>query len=1127
MNTDKQVKEPEKTEHPEPPACRVEKPRYDYDIDLSDENRSHTLILKQVRKRQRVLEIGCATGYMTRFMKETLDCSIIAIEMDETAASKAKPFCDNLIVGDIESISLQDHFSEGQFDVIVMADVLEHLKDGPRVIGKLKPLLKDEGYMMLSIPNGAHGSLALDLLDGKWEYRDTGLMDRTHLHFFDKDSIARTLDAAGLFVAQLDRVVIHPRDTEMKTPWDSYPREVTAYIEKVNPEYQTYQFVIKAHPMSAAGWRKGLEDALAAEQSQISLLKERLAAKRSDRKRIEGLENELKKREAEYLASLDREIARLEAEKEGIHRSYRQEMAQLEAEKEGIHRSYRQEMAQLEEEKAQIHAGYQEEMDRAGRRERKLYHRLRVTEHELSKLQSDHETVAREYGDLQYELDIIRNSISWRMLERYRRILDRFLPPETRRRRLYRLATLAPFVLFHEGPAIFFKKIARRVVPWKTDDQKGKEGEGGPSNFTALSFPATDSVTVSIVIPVFNQAAHTHRCLVSLLEHTEGAFEVIVVDNASTDATASMLASVQGIRVIVNTKNLGFVLACNQGAAKASGDFIVFLNNDTEVTSGWLQALLLPFEDHDVGIVGAKLVYPDGRLQEAGNMIWQDGSGWNYGRGDDPERPEYNFIREVDYCSGACLAIPRTIWDTVGGFDERYVPAYYEDTDLCFAVREHGYKVVYQPFARVTHYEGMTAGTDVTTGYKRFQNINRKKFIDKWGRVLANGHREGPEHIYVARERGHRKRALIVDHYPPEFDKDSGSLRMFRLIGIFQQLGFKVVFWPENRAYHSRYTTHLQQMGVEAMYGPVSFTDYMKAHGPQFDLILLSRPHVAVETIDAARAYSDAMLIYDTVDLHCLRETRRAEFESDDGCRMAAQACAEDWREKELYLARTADVTLVVSPVEKELLEKENGLRGRIAVLSNIHDVQPPATGFAERRDIMFIGGFSHLPNEDGICWFVESIFPIILAQLPDIHLFIVGSNPTENVLGLASKQVTVTGYVPDVNPYFENARVFISPLRYGAGVKGKIGQSLSLGLPVVTTPIGAEGMGLVDDETALITADETDFAKKVLRLYRDPSLWERLSKKGQQTIENRFSKDVAKQALEQLLREHGLNADN
>jgi GT2 family glycosyltransferase len=246
-----------------------------------------------------------------------------------------------------------------------------------------------------------------------------------------------------------------------------------------------------------------------------------------------------------------------------------------------------------------------------------------------------------------------------------------------------------------------------------------------------------DAPKVSIVIPVFNKALYTYNCLLQLLACDRHiAQEIIVINNASSDETAQLLNQVSGIKVVNNDENQGFVGACRQGAALAQGEFILFLNNDTQVMPHWLQAMLTKMADMQVGATGSKLIYPDGRLQEAGGIIFRDGSGWNYGRLQDPTDPEFNQSRPVDYCSGASLMIRTDLWRAVGGFDERYAPAYYEDTDLCFAVRDAGFEVVYCHDSLVVHHEGITAGTDTQAGYKAYQTINHQKFLAKWAKVL-------------------------------------------------------------------------------------------------------------------------------------------------------------------------------------------------------------------------------------------------------------------------------------------------------------------------------------------------------------------------------------------------------
>jgi len=356
-----------------------------------------------------------------------------------------------------------------------------------------------------------------------------------------------------------------------------------------------------------------------------------------------------------------------------------------------------------------------------------------------------------------------------------------------------------------------------------------------------IEFPVHEQVEISIIIPVFNQFRFTQACLASLQEH-QGAerFEVIVVDDCSTDATAEAVPRMPGIVYLRTETNSGFITSCNRGAEAARGKYLVFLNNDALVRPGWLTALLDTFaEEPRAGIVGSKLLYPDGRLQEAGGIIWRDATGWNYGKFDDPEKPEYNYLREVDYCSAAALMISKSLFASVGCFDSRYAPAYYEDTDLAFKVRGAGYKVLYQPLSEVIHYEGATGGTDLSTGAKKHQEINRSTFAEKWAAELMTR----PAHGDLAPLQlapPDRKNILVIDHHVPMPDKDSGSLRMFQILKILRQLGHRITFVPDNLAYEPPYTCELQKRGIEVVYHPYvkKVRDYLLAHGAGFDVVV-------------------------------------------------------------------------------------------------------------------------------------------------------------------------------------------------------------------------------------------------------------------------------------------------
>ena len=741
------------------------------------------------------------------------------------------------------------------------------------------------------------------------------------------------------------------------------------------------------------------------------------------------------------------------------------------------------------------------------------------------------------------ELNSIKSSVTWRTVMKWHSFIEKSIPQGTRRRIYYDLSLIGLRTITNEGWSSFWwkykqhkkskkhteliaKSTEERILETATD--KIELPEESLDTFKSykllnllsqpgvnLSFPKSDEPVVSIITLTFNKAEFTYQYLESIIAHTDIPYELIIVDNGSQDETTSLLDRLENVTTIKNEGNLGFIKGCNQGASKARGKYLLFLNNDINVTPGWLSKLVKTIENYPkCGAVGCKLIWPNGKLQEAGSIIWSDGSALGYGREGDPMHPEYSYLREVDYCSGACLLVRKDIFQQLGEFDERYTPAYYEDSDLCIGIWGLGYKVLFQPDVAVFHHEFTSSSFEKAT---TLMATNQSKFVAKWKDALVDKFNPSPNNVLFARDLRPGNRLLVIDDRVPTPYQGAGYPRVDRMLKFLGELGYKVTLFPlDNVTPWQPFTHELQQLGIEVFYGDnLDFIRFAQDRAGYYDLILVSRPHnmeMAVETIK--RFFSNAVLLYDAEAMFSIREILKAKAK---GIKLKDEV-KERMINNEINLMKRADLIITISENERRtILERER--LDSIEVWGHPINVNIPKKVFHERKDILFVGGFFALdsPNEDAVLYFAKEVFPNMQKEL-SCRLFIVGINPPDSVKKLSSSSIIVTGYVEDLREYYDKCRIFVVPHRYSAGIPWKLQEAMSYGIPSVVSELTASQLDLTDGKEVLIAKNPDEFVQKIIKIYHDEKLWYQIQQNALKCIQETCNPEILKTTLNKII---------
>jgi GT2 family glycosyltransferase len=643
-----------------------------------------------------------------------------------------------------------------------------------------------------------------------------------------------------------------------------------------------------------------------------------------------------------------------------------------------------------------------------------------------------------------------------------------------------------------------------------------------------LDFAVTDKAELSVVMVLHNQFEFTMQALSSLRQNWPGPIELVLVDSGSNDETRFIDRYVRGASLLRFDVNLGFVRGCNAGLTRVTGDAVLLLNNDVELGPGAIAAALRRLgSDPLIGIVGGKIIRTHGRLQEAGCILWRDGASLGYMRDASPLAPEANFVRDVDYCSGAFLMIRGEVLAKLEGLSDEFTPAYYEDADLCIRARQAGFRVVYDPSVVIHHFEYGSASSfravEAEAARAREVFIRRNRSYLRF-RYIADRRAE----VFARSIEDDRKRILFIEDQVPLRMLGSGFVRSNDLIRVMASMGFHVTVFPMSAMPFDPAAVYADMPETVEVMHDSSFeglADFLEARDGYYDAIWIVRTH----NLDRARPVLESVvvgkgrppqIVLDTEAIYAVRDAIRATltgatppFDLDEAIRREFENAAFCQQIVAVNEAEAAELRRLVSPC--------------VSVIGHMREVALTPRGFEARSGILFIGAIHTFesPNFDGLCWFIDEVLPLIEEDLGlETRLTIAGYLGKEVTLDrfCDHARITLLGPVSATENLYGSHRVFVAPTRFAAGAPYKVYEATSFGVPVVTTELLRRQLGWRHQAELLAAeaADPGSFANCVTRLYRDRELWENVRTAAGRRLSSENCLDRYSRHLSELLGE-------
>lgn len=626
-----------------------------------------------------------------------------------------------------------------------------------------------------------------------------------------------------------------------------------------------------------------------------------------------------------------------------------------------------------------------------------------------------------------------------------------------------------------------------------------------------LTFPAEPSPAVSVVVVTRDAVHGAYRCLESVLAHGGAGYELVVADAGSRDRTRDLVSRLRNATCLPLDAT-GVIDARNGAARHARGRHLLLLDQHVALGPASLSALVEAIEaDVSCGAAGGALVRPDGRLEQAGGVIWSDGAVQAYGAGEDALEPATSYAREVDFCSSAFLLVRRDLFDRLGSVDEGFAPGgLYDSADLCMGIRRLGSRVHFVPGAF-----GFVSENGVPAD-PAAESAERARFVQKWAVELERQPDRGTVPLVAARDRAPGPRVLVIEDRVPAATRGAGYPRSWAMLEMLASLGYRVTLYPyHDRTAYQPWVYRLQRAGIEVMIGKGELAELATARSGLYDALIVSRPpnFQAVAPL-LGPLFPGAGVVYDAEALWFQREKLKAAVESMPW----ADAANE---EAELALLRKADVVVTVSGYESRLVVAAvPSLEGRVHVWGHPVTPRPTPLAFADRRDLLFVGGFqlSPSPNEDAVGHFVREVLPAVRTEI-DCTLRIVGFRAPEALAAWASDAVRLAGGVDDLTPWYDACRVFVVPHRYSAGIPLKLCEAMARGIPAVVSSLTAEQLGVEGGREVLVGRTPQEFAGRIVELYRDQALWERLRENGLAFVRRHNDPDTLRSKLDAIVK--------